>query len=188
MNLVFSTTKNKMRKTTLLAGLLVLSTLSHSFAQSKHWQKKERELHYKEDKGDFLLVNGKYRFNRALYGDNRASRVEAGDLPEFALYLPGMGGNLQFVIQKGNSIKKLIEADKIETRYRPGSMLYEIKDQILGTGTLKLTVLAQAKEEGLVLKMETANVDSSTKIYVIYGGANGTTFSRNGDIGAYAIL
>lgn len=111
-------------------------------------------------------------------------RVEAGDLPEFALYLPGMGGNLQFVIQKGNSIKKLIQADKIETRYRPGSMLYEIKDPILGTGTLNLTVLAQAKEEGLILKMETVNVDSSTKIYAVYGGASGTTFSRNGDIGA----
>jgi len=173
-----------MRRKTILAGLLILSAFSHSFAQSKHWQNKERELHYKEDKGDFLLVNGKYRFNRALYGDNRASRVEAGDLPEFALYLPGMGGNLQFVIQKGNSIKKLIQADKIETRYRPGTMLYEIKDPILGNGTLKLTVLAQAKEEGLVLKMETVNIDSSTKIYAVYGGASGTTFSRNGDIGA----
>jgi len=173
-----------MRRKTIFAGLLVLSAFSHSFSQSKHWQNNERELHYKEDKGDFLLVNGKYRFNRALYGDNRASRVEAGDLPEFALYLPGMGGNLQFVIQKGNSIKKLIQAEKIETRYRPGSMLYEIKDPILGTGSLKLTVLAQSKEEGLVLKMETVNVDSSTKIYAVYGGASGTTFSRNGDIGA----
>lgn len=173
-----------MRRKTIVAGLIALSSISHSFAQSKHWQNNERELHYKQDNGDFLLVNGKYRFNRALYGDNRASRIEAGDLPEFALYLPGMGGNLQFVIQKGNSIKKLIQADKIETRYRPGSMLYEIKDPILGTGTLKLTVLAQAKEEGLVLKMETENIDSSTKIYAVYGGASGTTFSRNGDIGA----
>jgi len=173
-----------MRKKTILAGLIVLSAFSLSYSQSKHWQNNDRELHYKEDKGDFLLVNGKYRFNRALYGDNRASRVEAGDLPEFALYLPGMGGNLQFVIQKGNSIKKLIQADKIETRYRPGSMLYEIKDPILGNGTLKLTVLAQANEEGLVVKMETVNVDSSTKIYAVYGGASGTTFSRNGDIGA----
>lgn len=173
-----------MRRTTILAGFIVLSALSNSFAQSKHWQNNERELHYKEDKDDFLLVDGKYRFNRALYGDNRTSRVEAGDLPEFALYLPGMGGNLQFVIQKGNSIKKLIQADEIETRYRPGSMLYEIKDPILGSGRLKLTVLAQAKEEGLVLKMETLNVDSLTKIYAVYGGASGTTFSRNGDIGA----
>lgn len=173
-----------MRRKTIFAGLLVLSAFSLSYSQSKHWQNNERELHYKEDKGDFLLVNGKYRFNRALYGDNRASRVEAGDLPEFAVYLPGMGGNLQFVIQKGNSIKKLIQADKIETRYRPGSMLYEIKDPILGTGILKLTVLAQVNEEGLVLKMETVNVDSSTKIYAVYGGASGTTFSRNGDIGA----
>lgn len=173
-----------MRRKNLFAGLIVLSAFSHSYSQSKHWQNNERELHYREDNGDFLLVNGKYRFNRALYGDNRASRVEAGDLPEFALYLPGMGGNLQFVIQKGNSIKKLIQADNIETRYRPGSMLYEIKDTILGSGTLKLTVLAQAKAEGLVLKMETVNIDSSTKIYAIYGGASGTTFSRNGDIGA----
>lgn len=173
-----------MRRKNLFAGLIVLSAFSHSYSQSKHWQNNERELHYREDNGDFLLVNGKYRFNRALYGDNRASRVEAGDLPEFALYLPGMGGNLQFVIQKGNSIKKLIQADNIETRYRPGSMLYEIKDTILGSGTLKLTVLAQVKEEGLILKMETVNIDSSTKIYAIYGGASGTTFSRNGDIGA----
>lgn len=173
-----------MRKKTIFAGLIVLSAFSLSFSQSKHWQNNERELHYKEDKGDFLLVNGKYRFNRALYGNNLASRVEAGDLPEFALYLPGMGGNLQFVIQKGNSIKKLIQAEKIETRYRPGSMLYNIKDPILGFGSLKLTVLAQSKEEGLVLKMETDNVDPSTKIYAVYGGASGTTFSRNGDIGA----
>ncbi|WP_435525965.1 DUF4450 domain-containing protein [Chryseobacterium indoltheticum] len=85
---------------------------------------------------------------------------------------------------KRNSIKKLIHADKIETRYRPGTMLYEIKDPILGDGSLKLTVLAQATEEGLVLKMETVNIDSSTKIYAVYGGASGTTFSRNGDIGA----
>ena len=84
-----------MRKTSILAGFIVLSACSHSFSQSRHWQNNERELHYKEDKGDFLLVNGRYRFNRALYGNNRASRVEAGDLPEFALYLAGMGGNLQ---------------------------------------------------------------------------------------------
>ena len=173
-----------MLKKVTFAGFLVLSAFSPVFSQSKNWQNNERELHYKEDKGDFLLVNGKYRFNRALYGDNRASRVEAGDLPEFALYLPGMGGNLQFVIQKGNSIKKLIQAEKIETRYRPGSMLYEIKDPILGNGSLKLTVLAQTNEEGLVLKMETSTINSSTKIYAVYGGASGTTFSRNGDIGA----
>jgi hypothetical protein len=31
--------------------------------------------------------NGTNRFNRALYGSNTAFRVEAGDLPEFAMYL-----------------------------------------------------------------------------------------------------
>lgn len=173
-----------MRKRSILACFIVLSAFSLSFSQSKHWQKSERKLHYKEDNGDFLLVNGKYRFNRALYGNHLASRIEAGDLPEFALYFPGMGGNLQFVIQKGSSIKKLIQAEKIETRYRPGTMLYTIKDPLFGNGSLKLTVLAQSKQEGLILKMEMDHIDTDTKIYAVYGGASGKAFSRNGDIGA----
>src|SRR5690606_38894386 len=115
---------------------LLTTCVCELVAQSRHWQQQKRSLHYTEDNGDFLLVNGKYRFNRALYGDNRASRVEAGDLPEFALYLPGMGGNLQFVIRRGNQYKKLIDAAKIETRYRVGSMRYTISDPLLGKGSL----------------------------------------------------
>ncbi|WP_437921069.1 DUF4450 domain-containing protein [Sphingobacterium sp. LRF_L2] len=153
-------------------------------AQSRHWQKNDRQLHYTEDQGDFLLVDGKYRFNRALYGDNRASRVEAGDLPEFALYLPGMAGNLQFVVQQGDVFRKLIEAKHIETRYRPGAMLYKIQDPVLGKGYLHLTVLAQANNEGMVVKLEAKGLPKSTAVYCIYGGASGKTFSRNGDIGA----
>lgn len=153
-------------------------------AQSKHWQKNERTLHYTEDKGDFLLVEGKYRFNRALYGNNKASRVEAGDLPEFALYMPGMAGNLQFVIKSNNEYKKLIHADKIETRYRPGSMVYAIRDKLFGNGVLEITVLAQADEEGMIVKVHAKNIHKGSELFAIYGGASGKRFSRNGDIGA----
>ena len=52
------------------------------------WHGKERSIHYRPDGNDFVLVNGSKRFNRALYGTNTAFRVETGDLPEFALYLP----------------------------------------------------------------------------------------------------
>ncbi len=170
----------------LLLFALALGALFHEpgYAQAKHWQKHERNLHYTPDQGDFLLVRGRYRFNRALYGDNRGSRVEAGDLPEFALYLPGMGGNLQFVVARDGKYKKLIDADYIETRYRAGAMMYRIQDEILGSGSLHLTLLAQYREEGLVLKISGEGVHPETLLYSVYGGASGKTFSRNGDIGA----
>lgn len=167
-----------------LCLILIAAVGQESQAQSKHWQKNSRRLHYTEDQGDFLLVNGTYRFNRALYGNHKASRVEAGDLPEFALYMPGMAGNLQFVIENGGSFKKLIEAEHIETRYRPGSMIYRIKDPLIGTGHLDIIVLAQADEEGMIVKLETSDIARETRIHAIYGGASGRKFSRGGDIGA----
>ncbi|RYZ24852.1 MAG: DUF4450 domain-containing protein, partial [Chitinophagaceae bacterium] len=118
----------------LIPALLV----AHSCAaqNSSLWHGIEREIHYKPDGEDFVLVNGKRRFNRALYGGNTAFRAEAGDLPEFALYLPGMGGNLKFGLIRNRKSKWLTEADKIETRYRPGSVRYTIKDGLLEQGEL----------------------------------------------------
>ncbi|MFD2895367.1 DUF4450 domain-containing protein [Sphingobacterium arenae] len=169
-----------------LVAVLLLSgvCLFTGMAQSKHWQNNLRNLHYTEDNGDFLLVNGTYRFNRALYGNHKASRVEAGDLPEFALYMPGMAGNLQFVLENRGSFKKLIEAEHIETRYRPGSMVYKIQDAFIGSGHIDITVLAQADEEGLIVKLDATGVAEGAKLHAIYGGASGRKFSRGGDIGA----
>lgn len=165
-------------------GLVLMGYSSIAFAQQERTKGQIRSLHYTADGGDFLLKQGKSRFNRALYGDNRASRVEAGDLPEFALYLPGMGGNLQFVLQRGKERKKLNDADHIETRYRAGAMLYIIKDKLLGNGELTLYLLAQADEEGLVLRISGKNIQENAGLYAVYGGASGNRFSRNGDIGA----
>lgn len=165
--------------------LALLTTVDNaSYAQSRHWQKNKRSLHYTEDKGDFLLVNGTYRFNRALYGNNKASRVEAGDLPEFALYMPGMAGNLQFVLENNGVYKKLIEAKVIETRYRPGSMIYRIQDPLMGEGHIDMTVLAQAEEEGMIVKLELVGGPKELKLHAVFGGASGRKFSRGGDIGA----
>lgn len=172
------------RKHLIVCGLLVGAALQFAVAQSKHWQHNDRVLHYTEDQGDFLLVNGRYRFNRALYGNNLASRVEAGDLPEFALYMPGMGGNLQFVLGNKQARKKMIDADHIETRYRPGAMCYRIKDALLGNGFLDIIVMAQANAEGMIVKLQGTDIGPEAQLYAVYGGASGKTFSRNGDIGA----
>jgi hypothetical protein len=156
------------------------------FAQNANglWHGIEREIHYKPDGEDFLLVNGKRRFNRALYGGNSGFRAETGDLPEFALYLPGMGGNLKFGLIHGTQSKWLIDANKIETRYRPGSMIYTIKDSMLNNGTITITALATVDKEGLIVKIESKNVPIGTKLFAAYGAATGIRFSREGDLGA----
>ncbi len=143
-----------------------------------------RPLRYKPDGADFVIVNGNKRFNRALYGTPTAFRVEAGDLPEFLLYMPNKGGNLKLGIATDRGEKWLIEAAEIKAIYRPGTMLYEIKDPLLGQGQLNLQVLAMADAEGMVLSMETAPNTAPFELIWTYGGASGHRPSRDGDIGA----
>ena len=149
----------------------------------KLWHGKERTVHYQPDGKDFVCLNGKQRFNRALYGTNTAFRVEAGDLPEFAMYMPGMGGNIKFGLSANDSSKWLINADKIIARYSPGRMLYEIEDKMLGRGKLKIVVLAMGDAEGIVIKLQFENVSPTVKLICAYGGASGKKFSRDGDMG-----
>lgn len=144
----------------------------------------EKSLRYRPSGNDFVISNGTHRFTRALYGSNTGFRVETGDLPEFALYMPGMGGNCKMGIVQNGKSKWLTEATHITATYRAGSMLYEIKDALLGNGSLFLTVLALADTEGVVVKVETKNVAANTTLVIAYGGASGKKFSRDGDIGA----
>jgi Glycogen debranching enzyme len=161
--------------------LLFIATVNPSLSQ---WHGKERSLHYTPKGADFVTVNGKLRFNRALYGTHTGFRVEAGDLPEFALYLPGMGGSFRLGLMAGNKSKWLIDAKNIKAIYRPGSMLYEIKDPLLGNGTMHITVLPMANAEGMIIKTQFINVTAKTSLVWAYGGATGKKFNRDGDIGA----
>jgi hypothetical protein len=168
-------------------------------------------LRYRPEGGDFVIENGPEFFNRPLYGGNTAFRVDAGDKPEFTLYLPGRGGNLRFGLRSGTDAKWLSDAAKIVTRYRPGEMLYEIRDPLLGAeGVLRLTVLAYEGTEGLIVRAGLARREASesssrreeagptattnasgfvtpaaTPIELVwaYGGVNGQRGSRDGDIG-----
>ncbi|HOZ70445.1 MAG TPA: DUF4450 domain-containing protein [Chitinophagaceae bacterium] len=175
----------------LISGLLLLCFLQLNrvaVAQPgdslRLWHNKERKVHYLPDGKDFVCVNPHLRFNRALYGTNTAFRVEAGDLPEFALYMPGMGGNLRFALINKEKHKWLIESKEINTRYCPGSMIYEIKDPLLGEGTLTITILALSAAEGLVIRINGSQLPADLQLAWVFGGASGKKFSRDGDIGA----
>lgn len=173
-------------KISLFTVVLLTCFVSNIPAQTTTvlWHNKERTLHYKPEGKDFVLHSGTKKFNRALYGTNTGFRVETGDLPEFALYMPGMGGNCKIGITVNEKSKWITEAASIKTIYRPGSMIYEIKDPLLNNGVLTITVLALADADGMIIQTKAANTPAGLSLLVAYGGATGKKFSRDGDIGA----
>jgi hypothetical protein len=143
----------------------------------------ERPLRYRPEGRDFVIENGREFFNRPLYGGPTAFRADAGDQPEISLYLPGHGGNVCFGIRTKRGIVRLQEAQRIVSRYRAGSMIYEIEDERLPGGPLILTVLALYEQEGILVKAEMPRGQEPCEWLVVYGGASGRRGSRGGDIG-----
>lgn len=169
-----------------LSCLLLLTASSELKSQQTKplafWHNKPREIRYHPEGNDIVIQNGTKRFTRALYGTNTAFRVEAGDLPEFAMYMPGMGGNLKFGLILGNQSKWIIKAQSIKAIYRPGSMIYQIQDSLLGKGTMEIQIWALGEGEGLVVRTQFKQVPEGLKILAAYGGANGKKFSRDGEM------
>src|SRR6187401_222236 len=163
---------------------LLIATVNFFGQDQKLWHDKERTVRYLPEGNDIVIENGDRRFTRALYGTNTAFRVEAGDLPEFAMYMPGMGGNLRFGLINALQHKWLINAKRIKAIYRAGSMIYEIEDALLGKGRLFITVLALSNAEGMIVKIKPENIREDVQLVWVYGGASGKKFSRDGDVGA----
>ncbi|WP_370476355.1 DUF4450 domain-containing protein [Tamlana flava] len=163
--------------------VLIMFTMG-CFAQVEYKTQPQRKIHYVPDGESFILKNGTRKFNRALYGTNTGFRVETGDLPEFAMYLPGMGGNFKLGISTETSSKWLPECDSIKTVYTPGVMHYEVRDSQLNHEIIKIDVAAHATNEAFLLKVETENIPKDIKLIWVYGGATGKKFHRDGDIGA----
>lgn len=176
--------KIKIKSTVFLIFVLLLCFPFASIGQGKKSPTLPRKIHYAPEGNSFVLKNGSRKFNRALYGTNTAFRVETGDLPEFALYMPGMGGNFKLGIQKGDNSKWITQAQAIDTRYSLGIMYYKIQDPILGNGELLLEVIALKKTEGFALKVIGNNIPKEVSLIWAFGGASGKKFSRDGDIGA----
>ena len=149
-----------------------------------------RPLRYRPIAGDFVIRNGAELFNRPLYApcstEHSADfRVDASDVPEFSLYLPGHGGNLKlgFIAASGAASKWAAVADEVVARYRPGRMIYELRDSLLGTGSLRAELITAAEGSGIILKVEGSNLPSGTRLAWAFGGVSGKKGRRNGDIG-----
>lgn len=144
----------------------------------------ERPLRYRPENGDFVIDNGTARFNRPLYGYQTAFRIEAGDRPEFGLATPRKGGVLRIGISTTQGRRWLTDAAHVRARYRPGSMVYEVRDALLGEATLSVAVLPTKDAEGLVLRAElSGETTAPVELVFLFGGASNEAINnRNGDI------
>ncbi|MBE2213664.1 MAG: DUF4450 domain-containing protein, partial [Opitutaceae bacterium] len=144
----------------------------------------ERPLRYRPDGHAFVIENGGEFFNRPLYGGNTAFRVDAGDVPEFLLYLPGRGGNLRLGLHTPAGTRWLHEAGSIVARYLPGEMAYEIRDPLLGDGgALHVAAVPTHDVDGLIVRFDASRVPAGMTVVFGFGGVSGQRGRRDGDIG-----
>lgn len=178
------------RTSALAAAICFASTLSIATAAPNFVDTIERPLRYQPQGTDFVSIDGSETFNRPLYGSGTPFRVDAGDKPEFSLFLPGRGGVLRLGVRRGDRAIWLIDAATIESRYRPGSMLYTIRDPILGNTELHLAVMACFVDEAMLVKVErrgSSSAPDEVELVAAFGGATGERGARNGDIGTERI-
>jgi hypothetical protein len=178
-----------MKRLPVFFMMILFSLPVNSFCQLENTRQTKdefssRKLRYHPDGSDFVIVNGNRRYNRALYGTHTTLRVEAGDLPEFALFMPGIGGDFKLGIISGNKSKWCNDFSYIQSRYRPGTMIYHLKDELLGKAQMDLQLLAMNDSEGMLLRVIVSGGVSKIKLVWAFGGASGLHPSRNGDIGA----
>ncbi len=62
-------------------------------------------------------------------------------------------------------------------------MIYELRDSLLGTGSIRAELITAAEGSGIILKVEGSNLPSGTRLAWAFGGVSGKKGRRNGDIG-----
>jgi hypothetical protein len=171
----------------LICGILIFWMIGCGFLHGqkppKLWHGKERSLRYQPEGQGFVIENGTLRYNKALYGINSSFRVETSDVPVLGLYMPYMGGNLQWGVRSDKGSKWLVDADYVRSVYEPGIRRYEIKDALLGKGQLLIEVLAMADANGVVVRLSGKDLPPDLRLMTMYGGADSQRFFRNADLG-----
>ena len=99
------------------------------------------------------------------------------------IYLPGHGGNLKLGIIGADGSKWGADADEVVARYRPGRMIYEIRDALLGKGMLRAEMLTTGEGSGFMVKVEGQGVPAGARLAWAFAGVSGRKGQRNGDIG-----
>jgi hypothetical protein len=150
-----------------------------------YWHGIKRELRYQPEGDGFSIVNGDKRFSRAVYGTNSDFRFETSDYPEVGLYMPNFGGSMYFAVSTKDTVIWVKDMQRVHSYFESGIRIWSINDiSILGSGSIKISVLALSDGDGLIIKVKTDKIKKDVMLNCIFGGANDKRFSRSGDIGA----
>ncbi len=143
-----------------------------------------RTIQYMPDGEDFLSINGKNRYTRALYGSHTAWRIETSDRPIFATYVKGDCRNIRFLLCLRDSTKTPLEMTSwCEARYTPGRRSYLLRDDAWGNGILKISVLSSPTEEKAIWKISHEGLPTGSYIEALNSNIKNPKLSRSGDLG-----
>lgn len=162
------------------AGDLVEST-----SYNDHKRGTPRILQYLPDGEDFVCINGKNRYTRALYGGPTAWRLETSDRPIFATYVKNDSRNIRFRLHCPNgTVTSLEETTWCEARYTPGRRTYLLKDNAWGRDLfLRISVLASFTEEYAMWEFS-GNIPAGYMLEILNSPIRQKKLFRSGDMGA----
>ncbi|WP_343690995.1 DUF4450 domain-containing protein [Chitinophaga sp.] len=144
-----------------------------------------RTLQYHPEGNDFVCVNGKNRYTRALYGGPTAFRLETSDRPVFAAYIEKNSRHISFWIDvPGKGRQSLDTTTYCEARYNAGKRSYILRDTSWGNGVLRISVLALYDREGAVWKIDFNHLPAGSRVVAGVTSIRAQKLSRSGDMGA----
>jgi hypothetical protein len=128
-----------------------------STSYNEHRRNATRSLQYTPDGDDFVCINGKNRFTRALYGSHTAFRLETSDRPVFAAYTKENPKHICFKLQTSGGTVALDSTEHCESRYTAGRRSYSLSDPAFGGGSLSITTWALPDKEGAIWQFNARN-------------------------------
>lgn len=157
-----------------------------STSYNDHKRGAARTLQYRPDGEDFVSVNGKNRYTRALYGSHTAFRLETSDRPIFAVYEKRNSKNIHFhLVLADSSVTPLEETAWCESRYTPGRRSYRLKHPSWGADAeLQISALALPDEDAAIWKITPVNMPVGAVLRPMLSEIRLNRLSRNGDMGA----
>lgn len=171
-------------QTTLLMAQQRVGDFIESRSNNEDQRGAERYLQYYPEHGQFVCVNGKNRYTRALYGGYTDYRVETSDVPIFAVFKKGKHRNIRFEVDG-------VPVDNVawcKAAYGDGCRTYWLRDkrweQDGAPQELTLQVLALREEEGAIFRFQTSNKQAPRRVKAIVSDIANKKIRRNGDMGA----
>lgn len=123
-----------------------------------------------------LLAKTNFSYNLPTANNN--SEILVADFPEFGFCLPEMAGNLKFGVVIEGVSKWIRDFKDIDAKRNGNRITYIVSDPILKKGNLTFDVISLTSSDGIVLKVNNANMPDNAQLFWSYGGSSGKILEK----------